>query len=107
MLRGMVRRGSWTSWPTIDEISKPENAKHIADHRLIVVHKSSRGINSDGANDVALPKVANAMAPLPISMAAGIHVATLPACCTHLPAEKPMMLISVQNHSRPSTNVTE
>ena len=42
--------------------------------------KLSRGMSSDGANDVALPNVANAIAPAPTSSAAGIHVATLPMC---------------------------
>ena len=56
MPSGIVRRGFLTSCPTIDAISNPENAKHIDDHRLIVVNTSSRGTSSDGANDVAEPK---------------------------------------------------
>ncbi len=66
--------------------------------------KFSRGISSAGANDVALPNVANAIAPQAIRIAAGIHVATLPTCCSHFPAEKPKMLRKVVAHTKPSTN---
>ena len=38
---------------------------------------------------------------------AGIHVAMLPRCCTHLPVEKPRMLTNVISQRKPSTNVTE
>src|SRR5688572_27846318 len=85
----------------------PENAKHNDDQKPIVSQKFSRGSSSDGANEVALPKVANAIAPQAIRIAAGIQVATLPTCCSHLPAEKPKILRNVVAHGKPSTNVTE
>src|SRR5262245_19205872 len=92
MLRGIVLRGSWTSGPTSDEISNPENAKHNDDQKVIESIRFSRGHNSAGANDVALPVVNRAIAPQAIRITAGIHVATLPRCCTHLPVENPRML---------------
>src|SRR5688500_1195847 len=102
MLRGIVLRGLYTSWPTIDEISNPENAKHSDDQKLIESQKFSRGNSSAGANDVALPNDANAIAPHAIRIAAGIHVAMLPTCWSHLPAEKPKMLRNVVAHTKPS-----
>ena len=49
----------------------------------------SRGISSDGANDVALPSVAKAIAPAATSSAAGTHVATLPICCNPFAGGEP------------------
>src|SRR5262245_19597437 len=100
---GIVRRGLFTSCPTIDAISKPENAKHIDDHKLMVESRSSCGMSSDGANDVAEPTVAKAIAPPITSSAGGIHVAMLPTCWTHLPVSRPRMLMPVQNHRKPRT----
>src|SRR5262245_45157672 len=107
MPSGMVRRGFLTSWPTIEAISNPEKAKHIDDHRLMVVMKSSRGSSSEDANDVADPNVTNAIVPQTTSRAGGIHVAMAPMCCTHFAVSRPRMLIPVQNHMKPRTNTTE
>jgi hypothetical protein len=75
MPRGIARSGSFTSWPISDVISKPENPKHMADQRLIVLSTSSRGQSSDGAKEVAEPNRASAIAPNAISSAAGTNVA--------------------------------
>src|SRR4026209_708443 len=107
MLRGIIRFGSWTSCPTIDEISSPENAKHSDDQKLIESIMFSRGSSFEGANEVALPVVASAIAPHAMRITAGIHVAMLPRCCTHLPAEDPSTLMNVISHRKPRTKVTE
>src|SRR5687767_3578572 len=91
----------------MDEISKPENAKHNDDQKLIESQTLSRGNNAAGVNDVALPSDAKAITPQPIRMAAGTHVATLPTCCSHLPAENPRMFRNVVAQRKPNTNITE
>ncbi len=84
-----------------------EHWKHIDDHKLIVVRTASCGTSSDGADDVADPKVAKATAPQTKSSTGGIRVAELPRCCSHLPAASPMMLSAVVKHRNPSTNTME
>jgi hypothetical protein len=84
--RGIVLRGFFTSCPENDPISKPENAKHIADHRLSVVSTSSRGTRFDGANDVADPYSHKLTPPAATSSPAGIHVEMPPRFCSQRPA---------------------
>ncbi len=107
MPRGIVRSGSLISWPMSEVISKPEKAKHIADHRPTVSRRSPRGTIVCGVNGVADPKRANANAPHPISTPAGIHTPRLPAFCSHLPSRSPMMLMPAAIQIPASTNTTE
>ncbi len=90
-----------------DVISKPEKAKHMADHRPTVSSRSPRGTMVCGVKGVADPKRANATAPQPISRPTGIHTPRLPAFCSHLPRRSPMMLTPAATQIPARTNATE
>src|SRR3990172_2325428 len=106
---GIVRRAFLTSPPTNDVISKPENAKHIADQRLRVPSASAPtgGTRLAGLNEVADPNQTNATAPAPMSRPAGIHVPALPMFCSHLPTLSPITLMPMQSQSPTRTYSTE
>jgi hypothetical protein len=74
-----VRSACFTSRPTSDVISMPENAKHIADQSASTLSVSPRGTSAAGANDVADPHRTNAYAPAPMTSAAGTQTPRLPA----------------------------
>ncbi len=107
MPRGIVRSGSTISWPMSDVISKPENAKHIADQRPIVSSRSPRGTIVRAVNGVADPNFTSATNPHATSTPTGIQTPRLPAFCSHLPRLRPMTLIHAAAQMPASTNATE
>src|SRR4029079_665156 len=104
---GIVRRAFFTSPPTKDVSSKPEKAKHSADHRLIVPSVSSCGSRFAGAKLVAEPTVASATMPATISRKAGIQFETPPTIWSHRPAPRPSRFRPRQNARPPRTKIVE
>ncbi len=90
-----------------DEISKPENAKHIADQRETVSSRLPRGTMECAVKGVADPKRANAKAPHPINSPTGSQTPRLPAFCSHFPSRSPMMLMPAAIQIPASTKTTE
>src|SRR5512144_1454230 len=91
---GMARRGFLISWPTKEVTSRPENAKHMADHSASVsMPVVVRGTSAAPVNDVADPNFASATAPAPISMPAGTHTPIVPQFWIHFPVRRPTMLM--------------
>ena len=89
-----------------DVISKPENAKHIADQRPIVSSSAPCGTMDSEVNGVADPNRASATAPQAISSPAGIQTPALPAFCSHFPVRRPTTLTTAAIQMPASTNAT-
>src|SRR5260370_25242698 len=92
--QGTVRRVFLVSTHMKEAVSQPPKAK-VKDDQKIMSLKRVLGIMVVALKEVAEPKRCHAMAPMPMMITTGSHIATAPTLCSHLPTLRPTTFMPV------------